>query len=150
MHCSTWSIEEMAKALNISRSGYYRDCKGLKSQRQQANELLTQAIWRIFRSSREPYGSPRIHAELLAQGFNCSRPRVARLMKKAGMIAKMQRLFKTTTRRDAKAVAAPNLLQQDFSATAPNEKWVADMSYIRTLQGWLRKSFIIISGVIQH
>lgn len=137
MHSSTWTIEEMAKVLNVSRSGYYGYCKRLPSERQQENESILQAIWLIFKNSRETYGSPLIHAELLAQGFSCSRPQVARLMKKAGIMIKMQRLFKTTTRRDANALAAPNLLQQDFSARAPNEKWVADMSYVRTLEGWL-------------
>ena len=127
MHRSTWTAEDMARTLAVSRSGYYRYCRGLPSQRHQKNELLLQAMWRIFRNSRDTYGSPR----------------VARLMRTAGMMAKMQRLFKRTTRRDAKAVAARNLLQQDFSAVAPNEKWVADMSYIRTLEGWLYIAVIL-------
>lgn len=137
MHAAQWKIEEMANALSVSRSGYYRSCKRMPSRRQQANDELLQALWRIFKSSRETYGSPRIHAELLLQGFSCSRPRVARLMKEADIKAKMQRLFKTTTKRNLKATAALNLLQQVFKATTPNKKWVADRSYVRTLEGWL-------------
>jgi putative transposase len=137
MHSHCWGVEEMARVLQVSRSGYYRYCRGIRGARELENELLTQRIWVIFKDSRETYGSPRIHAELVEQGYQYSRPRVARLMKKAGIVAKMQRLFKTTTRRNSKAAAAPNLLNQEFSAKTPNEKWVADMSYIRTLEGWL-------------
>lgn len=127
----------MARVLAVSRSGYYRFCRNQPSKRRQENEALEEVIKEIFLQSRQTYGSPRIHAELKIQGFHCSRPRTARLMKRAGIVAKMSRLFKTTTRVDARQAAAPNLLQQDFTATAPNEKWVADISYIRTLEGWL-------------
>jgi transposase InsO family protein len=93
--------------------------------------------------SRQTYGSPRVHAELKAQGFEVSRVRVARLMKKLGMAAKMQRLFKTTTRVNKKQPVAPNLLQQNFTVTVPNSKWVADISYIRTLEGWLYLAVVL-------
>lgn len=142
-HVNTWTIEEMARILGVSRSGYYRYCKKKLSHREQENEKLLQEIWQIYSNSRQTYGSPRIHAELKARGFKCSRPRVARLMKEAGIAAKMQRLFKRTTRVNLKAQAAPNLLQQDFTAKRPNQKWLADISYIKTLEGWLYLAVIL-------
>lgn len=91
----------------------------------------------IHQQSRQTYGSPRIHAALKDQGESCSRQRVARLMKKAGVVAKMVKRLKVTTKVSAKAAMAPNLLKQDFTATAPNERWVADITYVWTLEGWL-------------
>ncbi len=136
-HAKQWTIKEMAILLAVSRSGYYQYCKGLSSPRQLESQVLLDKIKQIYKASRETYGSPRIHAELVAQGYSCSRPRVARLMKQAGIAAKMQRLFKCTTRVNAKRPVADNLLQQNFSANAPNQKWVADISYCATLEGWL-------------
>lgn len=138
-----WKIEEMAHLLGVSRSGYYNFCYRKISKRQQENAKLQKIIETIFLKSRQTYGSPRVHAELKAQGFEVSRPRVARLMKKLGMVAKMQRLFKTTTRVNKKQAIAPNLLQQNFTATVPNSKWVADISYIRTLEGWLYLAVVL-------
>jgi len=129
--------------LGVSCSGYYRHCQGKVSKRWQENAALLKAIHRIFLKSRQTYGSPRIHAELREQGYRCSRPRAARLMKQAGLIAKMPRLFKATTRVNKQAMAAPNLLQQDFTAPAPNEKWAADISYIRTREGWLYLAVVL-------
>jgi putative transposase len=136
-HAEEWTIEEMANLLSVSRSGYYRYCKHKPSQRQQENEMLISKVKQIHAASRETYGSPRIHAELVAQGYSCSRPRVARLMKQVGIVAKMQRLFKRTTRVNKHHPVADNLLQQNFSAEASNQKWVADINYCATLEGWL-------------
>lgn len=123
--------------LGVSRSGYYRFTGRKPSQRYQEEERLMKKINGIHKQSRQTYGSPRIHAELKDQGESCSRQRVARLMKKAGIAAKMVRKFKVTTRVDAKATTAPNLLKQDFTAATPNERWVADITYVWTLEGWL-------------
>lgn len=83
--------------------------------------------------SRKTYGSPRIHAELCSQGETCSYRRVAHLMKKAGIEAKMKKRFKLTTKANPKAKVAPNLLQQNFTAKALNQRWVADVTYVATL-----------------
>lgn len=138
-----WKVEEMANALGVSRSGYYHFCHREISKRQQENNRLQEMIKAIFSKSRCTYGSPRIHAELKAQGVNISRPRVARLMKQLRIAAKMQSLFKVTTRVNKKQPVAPNLLQQDFTAAEPNSKWVADISYIRTVEGWLYIAVIL-------
>lgn len=138
-----WGIWEMAKLLGVSRSGYYAYCRRHTSLREQEQKMLTEKIAKAYVESRGTYGSPRIHAQLREEGVKCSRPRIARLMKKAGISAKMQRLFKRTTRADKKKIPAPNILNQDFNATLPNKKWVSDVSYVRTLEGWLYLAVVI-------
>lgn len=123
--------------LGVSRSGYYQFINREPSQRHQEQERLMAKIKAIHKQSRDTYGSPRIHAELKDQGESCSRQRVARIMRKAGIAAKMVKKFKVTTQVDTKATPAPNLLKQDFTALRPNERWVADITYVWTLQGWL-------------
>lgn len=139
----TWTIEDMAKTLGVSRSGYYQFCRRSPSRREVENKELLREIRQVFQRSRETYGSPRIHAELKGQGRACSRPRVARLMKKVGIAAKMRRLFKVTTTLSSRRAAAPNLLKQDFTAAAPNQKWVADVTYVRTMEGWLYLAVVL-------
>jgi transposase InsO family protein len=105
-----------------------------------ANRQLSERIQTVFRRSRGTYtyGSPRIHAELRAGGVECSRNRVARLMKQAGIAAKRRRLFKAQT-TDSKHTypVAPNLLNRQFTADRPNEKWLTDITCIPTKEGWL-------------
>lgn len=136
-HENEFSIERMSKMLGISRSSYYRFEKGTPSQRSLYEESLIVKIKAVHEASRQTYGSPRIHAELKDQGEVCSRQRVAKLMKKIGLIAKMKKRFKVTTKANSKAKAAPNLLEQNFTAEQPNQRWVADISYVWTLEGWL-------------
>lgn len=137
-HVSLWKVEEMARVLGVSRSGYYHFLRKSLTKYQQAATQLASAIQTSFVQSRQTYGSPRIHAELLAKGYACSRPRVARFMKKMGLSAKMnKRHRKRTTQVNPKQVVAPNVLNQNFTAEQPNEKWVADISYVRTMEGWL-------------
>ena len=136
-------VGRMSKMLGVSRSGYYRFTKAKPSCREQEQERLTMKIQTIYEASRQTYGSPRIHAELKEQGETCSRQRVARLMKQAGIAAKMTKKFKVTTKKNPKAKAAPNLLQQDFTAEQPNRRWVADLTYISTLEGWLYVAVVL-------
>jgi putative transposase len=91
---------------------------------------------RIHAASRATYGAPRIHAELQAQGLRCGRKRVARLMRVAGVAGCHRRRFRTT-RRDPAQPSAPDLLQRTFVANAPNQVWVADLTYVPTRQGFL-------------
>jgi putative transposase len=133
----------MAKVLTVSASGYYQFVKGLPSCHAKEDERLLLMIKAIHDGSRQTYGSPRVHAELRAQGERCSRRRVARLMKAAGLMAKMQKRFKVTTKVNEKAKAAPNLLQQDFKAPQPNKKWVSDITFVSTQEGWLYVAAIV-------
>ncbi|MCX6013516.1 MAG: IS3 family transposase [Chloroflexi bacterium] len=142
-HSIEFSIERMSCVFNVSRSGFYKFLKAIPSDRKKVDELLLVKIKNIHQESRQTYGSPRIHAELISKGDICSRKRICRLMKKSGIQAKMKKRFKITTKASAKAIAAPNLLQQDFTAVIPNQSWVADITYIATAEGWLYLSAIV-------
>lgn len=121
----------------VSRNGYYCFVKTEPSKHQRHNALLLEKIKTIHKDSRHTYGSPRVHAELKVQGEDVSRKRVAKLMNKNGIQAKMKKRFKITTKASLKATPAPNLLQQVFTASSKNQRWVADMTYVPTAQGWL-------------
>lgn len=136
-HAHEFSIERMSKMFKVSRNGYYKFSKSKPSKRSKANEKLLEKIKKIHKDSRGTYGSPRVHAELLEQGEQCSRKRSAKLMRNAGIQSKMKKRFKVTTKVNPKAQAAPNLLQQNFTASTVNQRWVADMTYIPTAEGWL-------------
>jgi transposase InsO family protein len=136
-HESEFSLKRMSNVFDVSRSGYYQFIKSELSERAKENMRLITKIKMIHEDSRQTYGSPRIHAELAFQGETCSRKRVAGLMKKAGVQAKMRKRFKLTTRANPKAKAAPNLLEQNFTAEMPNQRWVTDITYIATAEGWL-------------
>lgn len=136
-HENEFSIERMSKMLNMSRSSYYKFINAKSSSREQENERLLMKIKTIHKDSRSTYGSPRIHAELREDGETCSRKRVAKIMKKEGIAAKMKKRFKVTTKANPKAIPAPNLLQQNFTAEKPNARWVADFTYVATREGWL-------------
>lgn len=122
---------------NVSRHGYYRFIKSEPCKRSKENEELLVKIKDIHAKSRATYGSPRVHAVLKREGESCSRKRVASLMKQNQLQAKMKKRFKKTTIVNPKAVAAPNLLNQHFIAEQANQRWVADITYVATAEGWL-------------
>ena len=124
--------------LGVSLSGYYGWSKRGTSQREKANEKLLEEIKEIFRESRQTYGSPRIQQALSRKGILCGRKRVARLMRLNRIRARRRRpKFPKTTQRRIGALAAPNLLRQDFNTLWPNQTWVSDITYIDTAEGWL-------------
>jgi putative transposase len=143
MQANVWQVKEMAMALEVTRSGYYKFLKADLGSRAQANALLLAEIKKSHSASRGTYGSPRIHKDLRAAGHGCSRKRVARIMQETGIAAKMKKKFKVTTQVDPKLPVAANHLQQDFKAAAPNEKWVADITYVWTNEGWLYLAIIL-------
>ena len=111
-----------------------------------ANEKMLSSLPRIrqvFLSHREVYGSPRVHAELKEQGVHCARKRIARLMREQGITPKRKRCRVATTNSQHENPVAPNLLQQDFTATEPNAKWVTDITYLPTAQGWLYLAVVL-------
>lgn len=142
-HRHEFKVEKMASSLGVSRSGYYRFVQGKVSCHQQRDQFLQERIAMIFRESREAYGSPRIHAVLQTQGERVSRKRVARLMQEHHFIAKKRRRFKATTKVDKRLPVAENILQQDFTAIKPNEKWVSDITCVGTALGWLYVAVIL-------
>lgn len=141
-HRSQFPVKKMCQMLKISRSGFYAWDGREKSKRQMENEILKEKIKEIFKKSRELYGSPRVHAELMAQGYSCSENRVARLMK-GKIVAKTVKMFKRTTNSDHRCQPAPDLVNQNFVAPAPNTIWTSDITYIRTLEGWLYLAIVL-------
>lgn len=137
-HKSEYGVNRMCRTLGVSRSGYYAWRSRPESWKAQSNQNLLAQIREEYQLSRKTYGSPRIHATLRRKGVSCSRKRVARLMHLNHIAArKARRRIPHTTQRDTKAIPAPNLLNQDFSSPAPDRKWVGDITYIDTAEGWL-------------
>ncbi len=134
----------MCRILNISTSGYYAWCKRQPSERTQADEKLSQRIHEIHEKSKGTYGAPRIHAELAdVDEVHVGRKRVARLMRAEGLQGVSRRKAPHTTQRKPGACPAPDLVQRDFSAEAPNRLWVADITYIATWTGWLYLAVVV-------
>lgn len=138
-----YPIALMCKVLKVARSGYYAWVNRKASPRQQENEILSEQIQQIHQQSRQTYGSPRIHAALIAKGFRVGRQRVRRLMAKLGICARRKRPFKVTTDSAHTLPIAQNILNRDFTTTEPDRAWVADMTYIATVEGWLYLAVII-------
>ena len=116
--------------LTIERSGYYAWLKHKPGKRQIANEVLDNKIVSIFKTHDSRYGSPRIKDELHDQGESCSQNRVTRRMRYLGLYAKAKKKFKVTTDSSHNLSVASNLLNREFTSTAPNQKWVGDISYV--------------------
>ena len=142
-HRSAFRVTKMCQVLEVSRSAYYAYRRRPKSLRERNNERLVEKITEIYHRSRRSYGSPRITAELHDQGICCGHNRVARLMRQNDIVAKRKRRFKVTTHSRHKLPVAPNLVDKQFSADAPDQLWVSDITYIRTLQGWLYLAAIL-------
>ncbi|HSS98685.1 MAG TPA: IS3 family transposase [Terriglobales bacterium] len=137
-HAQVYPVRRQCRVLEVAESGYYAWHKAQSSNRQQGDERLTREIRHIYQQHRGLYGSPRIHATLKAKGCRCSRKRVARLMREAHLrsVRQRKRRIQTTHSKHPYPVAA-NLLNQQFEAQRPNQKWVADITYIPTRTGWL-------------
>jgi transposase InsO family protein len=137
-HIAEFAVIVMCHALEVSVSGYYAWHRRSPSAHAQADATLSARIGQAFLAGRGVYGSPRIHATLRTAGMRCGRKRVARLMRAQGLRAgrPAKRKPHTTDSQHTQPVA-PNLLGRDFTATAPNRKWVADITGIPTHRGWL-------------
>ncbi len=133
----------MCRVLGVSTSGYYAWQSREQSERAREDEALSQRIVRIHRESRQTYGAPRIHAELQEQGQRIGRKRVARLMRASSVVGVSRRKSFRTTRRDPAARPAPDLVDRNFTAGGPNQLWVADMTYIPTLSGFLYLAVVL-------
>ena len=139
-------VSVMCRVLKVSKSGFYGWRDRAPSDTAQADALLTEKIARIHRDSRETYGAPRIDFELRTLGVRCARKRVARLMRKAGLFGcgGRRRKARTTLRSQNELTPpAPDLVKRDFTPEAPDRLWVADITYVRTWEGWLYLSFVL-------
>jgi len=133
-----YPVTIMCDVLGVSPAGYYAWRSRPESERSAANRDLVADIKRVHRDTGGRYGSPRIHVELRAQGRGASRGRIERLMRHHGIraiMARPRRVRTTDSRHDLPI--APNLLDRNFTATAPNRVWLADITYVETDQGWL-------------
>jgi len=143
-HEKTYSIKHMCSVLGVKRSSYYAWRKRPMSQHEQEDRALLEQIRAIYEHSNHTYGSPRIHAFMRRRGYACGRNRIARLMHEYRIVAyRVHRRYPITTRQRRGAYAAPNLLRQDFTASKPNQKWVTDITYIDTREGWLYLAAIL-------
>lgn len=142
-HASEYPVTLVCRILGLARSGYYAWRVRSVSVRQERDQQLTAQIQTIFTDSRLTYGSPRVHAELKAQGVRTARKRVARLMRHAQLYARpRRRSVRTTDSRHSEPIA-PNLLSRTFVAEEPNQVWVADITYLATRQGWLYLAVVL-------
>jgi len=140
---ANYPISLLCRVLKVSRSGYYDWKDRPLSKRVREDALLTEKIREIHQRSRGIYGYPRVNAELRALGVRCSRKRVARLMRETGLQGCRRGRKKRTTRRDKDAIPAPDLVNRDFCATAPDRIWTADITYVHTQEGFLYLAFIL-------
>lgn len=143
-HRQKFSVKRMCQLLDVTRSGYYAWQMAKRGPRELENRMLVEQIRVEYKTSRQTYGSPRIWKSLLQQGIACGRHRIARLMRREGIRPPRRvRRYPVTTQRQAGVVPAPNRLNQDFSATQANTKWVSDFTYIDTTEGWLYLAVIL-------
>lgn len=136
-HKTEHRVDTLCQMFGVTSSGYYQWKKRGKSNREIENELLLEKIRITYKNSRYVYGSPRITAALNRQSISCSQPRVARLMRENGLIARTQRKFKATTNSKHNLPIAPNLVNQAFGVEGPNRLWVGDITYVDTDEGWM-------------
>ena len=135
---ANYSVSELCHALEVSTSGYYAWCKREKSQRHLDDERFLELIKSIFKASRETYGSPRIFEALKELGHKIGKNRVTRIMKENGLIVLPRRGWRcVTTKANPNHSVAANELDRDFSASSVNEKWVTDVTFVPTDEGWL-------------
>jgi transposase InsO family protein len=145
-HARIFHIATMCRVLEVSRAGYYAWRARPLCDRVKDDRVLTAKIREIQKQVKASYGSPRTHQELKALGFKCGRHRVARVMREAGIRAKSARKFRVTTQSEHAYVAAPNVLDRQFSLEQhpkPDRTWAADITYIPTLEGWLYLAVIL-------
>src|SRR5438128_6591124 len=146
-----FSLEEKAHlpvrclctVLEVTRSGFYAWCARPAAARTQDTQRLAVEVAAIHAASKQRYGSPRVHQELQAQGRTVGRHRVARLMQQQGLRARKKRRFQTTTDSRHGLPVAANVLDRQFTVTAPNTTWVTDITYLWTREGWLYLAVIL-------
>jgi putative transposase len=141
-HRNVWPVAWLCEALDVSRSGFHAWLNRSPSARSRDDEVLISRIDRSFKSSDRTYGARRVWRDVLAEGLSCGLHRVERLMRENGLRARPRRrgLPKDIGERSA---VSDNLLDRAFEAAAPNQKWVADFTYIWTAEGWLYVAAVV-------
>ena len=141
---AAFPVAVMARVLGVSKAGFYAWRERAPSARQVADGVLLARVQDVHGASRDTYGVPRVHAALRAQGERHGRKRIARLMRAAGLVGACHRKGgPTTTRRDQEARPAPDLVDRKFKAQAPDRLWVADITYVPTMSGFLYLAVVL-------
>ena len=141
-HRGIWPVSWICEALGVSRSGFHAWLKRAPSARSKSDEKLGAKVRASFVASDRTYGSRRVWHDLLAEGLSCGLHRVERLMRLEGLRARPRR--RSLPKDDgSRSMIADNVLDRQFSAARPNQKWVADFTYIWTAQGWLYVAVVI-------
>ena len=143
-HRAIWPVDRQCEALGISRSGFYAWAERPPSERARVDVAILHSIRVSFAASDATYGARRMLDEVRAAGHSCGRQRVGRLMRDAALRARPRRRAKPYDAGDRAAhLIAPNVLDRQFSAVAPNQKWVADFTYVWTHEGWLYVAVVL-------
>jgi HTH-like domain len=140
-------VHRLCEMLGVSQSGYFAWKDRPASRRQRDDMVMLAHVRSAFALSNGTYASPRMTRELQDEGFAIGRRRTARLMRENGLRGRQKRRFKRTTDSEHAWPIAPNIIDQDFSATAPNQKWGVDISYVWTREGWLYLAVVIDPGL---
>jgi len=136
-HRHQWPVRVQSRVLGVSASGYYTWRHRPPSVPQQRREALVVHIRAVHHAVKGRYGSPRVHAEVVARGQVCCVNTVAKLMRQHGIAAQTPRKFRHTTDSQHNRLVAANVLGRQFTPRAANRAWVADITYIPTREGWL-------------
>ena len=145
-HRDSFPVSVMCRVLQVSRSGFYKSLRATPSRRAQRTDAIKASVREVYEQSNGIYGSYKIAEQLQADERleSACRNTVATAMQEMGLKSRVHRKFRpTTTITDGSKTPAPNLLKQDFQATAPNQKWVADITYLPTLAGWVYLAVVI-------
>ncbi len=140
---ANYPVALMCRVLEVSRSGYYASRGRPESSRTKANRELAAKIHEVYDASRRTYGSPRVYAELRVEGHEVGRHRVARLMRREGLVARKKRRFRVTTQSNHCEPVARNILARDFDVKEPNRVWAGDITYLPTAEGWLYLAILL-------
>ncbi len=137
------SVLALCRVLEVSRQGFYQYVAGGSAARVAREQQLGASVTAIFEASRGTYGSPRVREQLKRDGVHVSKRRIERTMRGLGLVARSRRRFVTTTRADARHGVVRNVLDRDFTACAPDQRWVTDITYVWTDEGWAYVAIIL-------
>lgn len=140
---SEFTVAAMCRLFEVTRQGYYQYAKRPAGPRVEADAELAVAVCEVFDEAKQNYGSPRVHEELKGRGHRVSKRRVERIMRALGLTPVASNRSRRTTVRDESHPVAPNVLARDFTATRPDERWVTDITYVKTDEGWAYLAVIV-------
>lgn len=143
-HRGAWTVRQLCEALGVSRSGYYGWLTRPRSQRERDDETIGTQVRQSFLGSDRTYGARRVWHDVLAEGHRCGLHRIERLMQAQALRARPRRRgLPVDTGKRSIAAIAPNVLDRQFQASSPNQKWVADFTYLWTAEGWLYVAVVL-------